>query len=76
MTEPKIVRRCPRCSLSIKGARVVVVNGGEGFHHRCFVQNGGVDDPLHEFLRRHYPRSRDATESIARGGDAVFRGSN
>jgi len=24
MTEPKIVRRCPRCSLSIKGARVVV----------------------------------------------------
>jgi len=55
MTEPKTARYCPRCSRPIQGARLVVVNAGEIFHHRCFVQDGGADDPLQEFLRRHYP---------------------
>ena len=55
MTEPKTARYCPRCSRPIQGARLVVLNAGEIFHHRCFVQDGGADDPLQEFLRRHYP---------------------
>jgi len=55
MTDPKGARHCPRCKHSIKRADLVVSNAGESFHHRCFVQNGGAYDPIHEFLRRHYP---------------------
>lgn len=55
MRKPRSARGCPRCSLSTQGARLVVFSAGEIFHHRCFVEHGEADEPVHEFLRRHYP---------------------
>src|SRR5215470_9135343 len=47
MTEPKDTRHCAGCSESIKGTSL--------FHHWCVAWSVQTDDPIHDFLRRHYP---------------------
>jgi len=55
MTEPKDTRHCPGCSESIEGTSLVVSHDGEFFHHWCVARGVQIDDPIHDFLRRHYP---------------------
>jgi hypothetical protein len=55
MTESKDTRQCPGCSESIKHASLVVLHAGQFFHHWCVAQIVQIDDPIHDFLRRHYP---------------------
>ena len=55
MTGRSGARHCSRCSRSVKGADLVVIDGSKLFHHECFVQRGEMHNPVHEFLARHFP---------------------
>ena len=50
-------RQCPRCSKPIERSELVVFDGGELFHQRCYLQNGGGYEIVVEFLRREKPSS-------------------